>query len=45
MPDRCPVEETMIPRKPVRCGNGAADTWTTNLRARCARRAGDNTWG
>jgi len=43
MPDRCPVEETMITRKPVRCGNGAADTWT-NLRTRCAHR-GDNTWG
>ena len=44
MPDRCPVEETMITRKPVRCGNGAADTWTS-LRTRCARRPGDNTWG
>jgi len=43
MPDRCPVEETMITRKPVRCGNGAADTWT-NLRTRYAHR-GDNTWG
>ena len=42
MPDRCPVEETMITRKPVRCGNGAADTWTSNS-ARARR--GDNTWG
>jgi hypothetical protein len=44
MPDRCPVEETMITRKPVRCGNGAADTWTS-LRTRRAPRPGDNTWG
>ncbi len=36
----------MITRKPARCGNGVADTWTTNLETRtgCAR-AGDNTWG
>jgi hypothetical protein len=39
------MEETMITRKPARCGNGAADTWTTSLRTRCAHRAGDNTWG
>jgi hypothetical protein len=33
----------MTTSNPVRCGNGAADTWTT-LRTRYAHR-GDNTWG
>jgi hypothetical protein len=34
----------MTTSNPVHRRNGAVDTWT-NLRTRCARRPGDNTWG
>jgi hypothetical protein len=35
----------MTTSNPVHRRNGNVDTWTTNLRTRCAERSGDNTWG